>query len=88
MKIYVFALLVLAAIAIALPIEDESKSQLTNENRFLNLAPVEQHHRERRVTCDLLSGLGIGHSACAAHCLFKGYKGGSCTSKGICSCRN
>ncbi|XP_011695050.1 PREDICTED: sapecin-C [Wasmannia auropunctata] len=68
MKIlYVFALLIVAAVAFALP--------------------VEEHHRERRVTCDLLDGLGVGHSACAAHCLAKGYKGGSCTSNGICSCR-
>lgn len=63
------------------------ESLLANENESLNVAAVEEHHRERRVTCDLMSGLGVGHSICAAHCLAKGYKGGSCTSNGICECR-
>lgn len=69
--------------------EDEVplESLLANEDDFLKLAPVEVHHRERRVTCDLASGFGVGHSLCAAHCITKGYTGGSCTSKGICSCR-
>ncbi|XP_049868870.1 defensin [Pectinophora gossypiella] len=40
-----------------------------------------------RVTCDLLSGLGWAHTFCAAHCIFKGYKGGRC-EKGVCRCRN
>ncbi|XP_012534224.1 defensin [Monomorium pharaonis] len=91
MKIYVFALLVVAAIAFALPIEDEVplESLLANENESLNLAPVEEsaHSRQRRVTCDLLSGLGWSHSICAAHCIAKGKKGGSCSSSGVCNCR-
>nr|AXF35737.1 defensin 1 [Holotrichia oblita] len=47
--------------------------------------------RQKRVTCDLLSleakGIAINDSACAAHCLVLGRKGGSCKD-GVCVCRN
>nr|B3EWY5.1 RecName: Full=Lucifensin; AltName: Full=Lucifensin II [Lucilia cuprina] len=39
-------------------------------------------------TCDLLSGTGIKHSACAAHCLLRGNRGGYCNGRAICVCRN
>lgn len=46
--------------------------------------------RQKRVTCDLLSasvkGVTLNHSACAAHCIVIGFKGGHC-SKGVCRCR-
>nr|P80407.1 RecName: Full=Defensin [Palomena prasina] len=42
-------------------------------------------------TCDALSfsskWLTVNHSACAIHCLTKGYKGGRCVNT-ICNCRN
>ncbi|XP_022909131.1 defensin-A-like [Onthophagus taurus] len=47
--------------------------------------------RQKRVTCDLLSfeagGVALNHSACAAHCLSLGRKGGYCNN-GVCVCRN
>ncbi|XP_071569772.1 defensin-like [Temnothorax nylanderi] len=91
MKIYVFALLVVAAVAFAhkLPIEDKMslESPLANEDESLKMAPVEGHHRVRRITCDLLDGTGVGHSACAAHCIARNRRGGHCNSKGVCVCR-
>nr|C0HJX7.1 RecName: Full=Defensin [Calliphora vicina] len=39
-------------------------------------------------TCDLLSGTGANHSACAAHCLLRGNRGGYCNGKAVCVCRN
>ncbi|XP_011638395.2 defensin-like [Pogonomyrmex barbatus] len=68
-----------------LPIEDESKSQPANENKLLNLEhhPVEQHHRERRATCNLSIGT---RTACNTHCRFKKYKRGYCNK--ICVCTN
>ncbi|CAH1398033.1 unnamed protein product [Nezara viridula] len=51
----------------------------------------EQGARLKRATCDALSfsskWLTVNHSACAIHCLTKGYKGGKCV-KTICNCRN
>ncbi|KAL0110936.1 hypothetical protein PUN28_012771 [Cardiocondyla obscurior] len=67
MKLYVFVLLIIAAVALALPVQEE-------------------HHRVRRVTCDLLSGLNVNHSACAAHCIARGKTGGRCND-GVCQCR-
>ncbi|KAI5634739.1 arthropod defensin domain-containing protein [Phthorimaea operculella] len=51
------------------------------------LTVEEAEARQARVTCDLLSGIGWNHTFCAAHCIFKGYKGGACNSKGVCVCR-
>ncbi|XP_011182229.1 sapecin-like [Zeugodacus cucurbitae] len=44
--------------------------------------------RQKRATCDLLSGFGVKHSACAAHCLLRGKRGGYCNGRGVCECRN
>uniref|UniRef100_A0A023EEK6 Putative knottins n=1 Tax=Aedes albopictus TaxID=7160 RepID=A0A023EEK6_AEDAL len=44
--------------------------------------------RLKRATCDLLSGFGVGDSACAAHCIARGNRGGYCNSKKVCVCRN
>nr|AGI17576.1 defensin [Pyrrhocoris apterus] len=53
--------------------------------------PEEYHSlRVKRATCDVLSfsskWFTPNHSACAIHCIAKGYKGGSC-KKAICHCR-
>uniref|UniRef100_A0A6B2EAI8 Putative defensin n=1 Tax=Phlebotomus kandelakii TaxID=1109342 RepID=A0A6B2EAI8_9DIPT len=47
----------------------------------------EIHSRQKRATCDLLSAFGIGHAACAAHCIGHGYRGGWCDSRAVCNCR-
>ncbi|XP_077277620.1 defensin-like isoform X1 [Temnothorax americanus] len=97
MKIYVFALLVMTAVAFArqLSVEDLNENKvpldsldlpLTSEDESSEVTPVE-HHRERRITCDLLSGKGVGHSACAAHCIARNRRGGYCNNKGVCVCR-
>nr|XP_014095043.1 phormicin [Bactrocera oleae] len=44
--------------------------------------------RQKRATCDLLSGTGVNHSACAAHCVIRGNRGGYCNGSGVCVCRN
>ncbi|XP_017020075.1 sapecin-C [Drosophila kikkawai] len=46
------------------------------------------HSRQKRATCDLLSGLNYNHSLCAAHCIALLKKGGYCTDKGVCVCRS
>ena len=43
---------------------------------------------EEALTCDLLSGLGVDNSACAAHCIFRNHKGGYCDDRGVCNCRD
>ncbi|EAT44831.1 AAEL003849-PA [Aedes aegypti] len=50
--------------------------------------PVE-FQRRKRISCDLLSGLGWGHSICAGHCLAISwrYRGGYCNDQGVCVCR-
>lgn len=50
--------------------------------------PLSELIRQKRATCDLLSGFGIKHSACAAHCLLRGNRGGHCNGRGVCECRN
>ncbi|XP_055630943.1 defensin-A-like [Toxorhynchites rutilus septentrionalis] len=50
--------------------------------------PAQEHHRQRRATCDLLSGFGVNDSACAAHCILRGNRGGYCNGKKVCVCRN
>lgn len=45
------------------------------------------HRRQKRATCDLLSALNINHTACAAHCIARGYRGGYCNNQAVCNCR-
>lgn len=52
-----------------------------------DLGDIPVHHRARRATCDLLSATKVKSTACAAHCLLKGHKGGYCNSKLVCVCR-
>ncbi|XP_055594652.1 defensin-A-like [Uranotaenia lowii] len=47
-----------------------------------------ENYRLKRATCDLLSAFGVNDSACAAHCVLRGNKGGYCNSKKVCVCRN
>ena len=42
---------------------------------------------QSRVTCDLFSMFGVADTACAAHCLGMGYRGGYCNSMKVCVCR-
>ncbi|XP_058830013.1 defensin-C-like [Topomyia yanbarensis] len=49
---------------------------------------AEENYRLKRATCDLLSGFGVGDSACAAHCIARRNRGGYCNSKKVCVCRN
>ncbi|KAH8367255.1 hypothetical protein KR084_012853 [Drosophila pseudotakahashii] len=46
------------------------------------------HSRQKRATCDLLSKWNWNHTACAAHCIAKGFKGGYCSDKAVCVCRH
>ncbi|KAM0727767.1 Defensin [Formica fusca] len=94
MKMYVFALLIVAAVALALPNEDKNAPvrldllpQKEDESLKLQVTPVKEYYRTRRFTCDLLSAVHVEHSACAAHCLFLGKAGGRCNSKLVCVCR-
>lgn len=48
---------------------------------------VPEHYRQKRATCDLLSGFGVNHSACSIHCVARGFRGGWCDSRAVCNCR-
>ncbi|CAD7077224.1 unnamed protein product [Hermetia illucens] len=63
--------------ALELPIEEEE----------LPSQVVEQHYRAKRATCDLLSPFGVGHAACAVHCIAMGRRGGWCDDRAVCNCR-
>ncbi|XP_075166271.1 phormicin-like [Haematobia irritans] len=39
-------------------------------------------------TCDVVSFLGVQHTACAAHCLMLGKEGGYCDKEANCICRD
>ncbi|XP_055630944.1 defensin-C-like [Toxorhynchites rutilus septentrionalis] len=70
---------------------DEVQSQV---NTLFDELPEESYqaavdnYRLKRATCDLLSGFGVGDSACAAHCIARRNRGGYCNSKKVCVCRN
>ncbi|XP_062548986.1 defensin-A-like [Armigeres subalbatus] len=44
-------------------------------------------YRPKRATCDLTEAWGWGSTACAAHCIARGYRGGYCNNRRICVCR-
>ncbi|XP_030764370.1 defensin, isoforms B and C [Sitophilus oryzae] len=52
---------------------------------------IEGPVRVKRATCDLLSfeikGFKLNDSACAAHCLTLGKRGGHCNGSKVCVCR-
>lgn len=65
-----------------------------DDGRDIRIQPVTQlpiehqpHRRQKRATCDLLSALNINHTACAAHCIARGYRGGYCNNEAVCNCR-
>ncbi|XP_055839766.1 defensin [Episyrphus balteatus] len=78
------------ALSSALPVADpleatelEFAEQTDSEAAEVGEAPI----RQKRATCDLLSIFNVNHTACAAHCLAKGFKGGYCNGKKVCVCR-
>ncbi|KAI8118708.1 Phormicin [Lucilia cuprina] len=68
-----------ASQSMALPAEDEA--HFVDGLEALKTIEPELHGRYKRATCDLLS-------ACAAHCLLRGNRGGYCNGRAICVCRN
>ncbi|GAB0091790.1 Defensin [Sergentomyia squamirostris] len=66
-------------------VDDEASNLLPLENGVRG--NIDVHSRQKRATCDLLSIFGVGHAACAAHCLGHGFRGGYCDSKAVCRCR-
>ncbi|XP_061400764.1 defensin Lucifensin-like [Musca vetustissima] len=84
--ITIFAIFCLVAVASATPPNEESN--FVHGSLALKQLEPELHNRYKRATCDLFSGLGVNHSACAAHCLLRGNRGGYCNGRGVCVCRN
>ncbi|XP_077277626.1 defensin-like [Temnothorax americanus] len=94
MKIYVFVLLVVAAVAFArqIPVADLNEDEvpldildlpLANEDESVKMTPVEERHPELAFTCDKLNS----KFACITHCIIKGYRTGWCDKNGVCNCR-
>nr|UOT91698.1 phormicin B [Musca domestica] len=71
--------------ATALPAEE---ANFVHGVDALKTLEPEVHGRYKRATCDLLSAYKVAHSACAAHCLLRGNRGGYCNSRAVCVCRN
>ncbi|XP_073845400.1 phormicin-like [Musca autumnalis] len=67
---------------------DEEEIKFVHGASALKELEPQLHIRYKRATCDLLSGMGVQHSACAAHCLLRGNRGGYCNGRGVCVCRN
>nr|P10891.2 RecName: Full=Phormicin; AltName: Full=Insect defensin A/B; Flags: Precursor [Protophormia terraenovae]CAA39152.1 defensin A [Protophormia terraenovae] len=74
--------------SLAIPADAANDAHFVDGVQALKEIEPELHGRYKRATCDLLSGTGINHSACAAHCLLRGNRGGYCNGKGVCVCRN
>ncbi|KAH8252749.1 hypothetical protein KR032_001649 [Drosophila birchii] len=99
MKFIVFLALALALVAClvqAQPVKEEAlpDNLLVEAEEPANQAvtkhpdeAVAEHSRQKRATCDLLSKWNWNHTACAAHCLARGNKGGYCNDKAVCVCR-
>lgn len=78
------------AFALPAPILPVEESELAAQLEFDGEHDVlqgEAHSRHKRATCDLLSGFGVEDSACAAHCIGLGKRGGYCDDKKVCRCR-
>ncbi|XP_013119114.1 phormicin-like [Stomoxys calcitrans] len=80
----IFALAICLACSSVLPAKD---GKFVDGALALKQLEPEVHARYKRATCDLLSGTGVNHSACAAHCVLRGNRGGYCNSKAVCVCR-
>ncbi|XP_016929506.3 defensin [Drosophila suzukii] len=92
MKFFVFFAIALALVAClvqAQPVPDEDQTPVANPlvDETVHQEVVE-HSRQKRATCDLLSKWNWNHTACAAHCIARGNKGGYCSDKAVCVCRN
>ncbi|XP_055592695.1 defensin Lucifensin-like [Uranotaenia lowii] len=68
--------------------EDEGESFDSAEIEPLRMDSSQHHFRQKRAVCDLLSAIGVKHSACAASCIIRGFVGGYCTNEGVCTCRS
>ncbi|KAH8357357.1 defensin [Drosophila serrata] len=92
MKFIVFLALTLALVAClvqAQPVKEEALPEhLLVEAEEPADQAVAEHSRQKRATCDLLSKWNWNHTACAAHCVARGNKGGYCNDKAVCVCRN
>lgn len=77
----------LASQSNALPAPGDATNYVDGVEALIQLEPG-LHSRHKRATCDLLSFAGVNDSACAAHCLLLGKRGGYCSSKAVCICRN
>ncbi|XP_050326410.1 sapecin-like [Bactrocera neohumeralis] len=71
----------------AAPADAAALEAVDAELAVLKADPAVELSRQKRATCDLLSGTGVNHSACAAHCLLRGNRGGYCNSRAVCVCR-
>ncbi|TMW45881.1 hypothetical protein DOY81_009036 [Sarcophaga bullata] len=66
----------------------EAEAAVEGLEALNSIEPEPDHGRYKRATCDLLSAAGVSHSACAAHCILLGKRGGYCNSRAVCVCRN
>ncbi|XP_066261748.1 tenecin-1-like [Euwallacea similis] len=82
--LYFFVILAIVVATSGAPL-DEELEDLQNEDAETS------HVIVKRATCDLLGfsigGFSFNDSACAAHCLTKGKRGGYCSKKKVCICR-
>ncbi|KAH8402151.1 hypothetical protein KR009_010160 [Drosophila setifemur] len=94
MKFIVFLALALAVFCViqAQPVPEEPLQEAVEDHPLeqpeISVQEVVEHSRQKRATCDLLSKWNWNHTACAAHCLTKRFKGGYCNDKAVCVCRN
>ncbi|XP_064542384.1 defensin [Drosophila montana] len=82
--IFLGVLALFVCLAQAQPIVQES---LADQEPWAVEPVPDFHSRQKRATCDLLSGFDVNHSACAAHCIGLGRSGGYCNDKAVCICR-
>ncbi|XP_017464798.1 PREDICTED: phormicin-like [Rhagoletis zephyria] len=72
----------------AAPADTAALEAAADQLALLEQVPALELSRDKRATCDLLSGFGLKHTACAGHCLVRGNRGGYCNGRGVCVCRN
>ncbi|XP_017049746.1 defensin [Drosophila ficusphila] len=89
----IFALLAFAMVLMACMVQAQPVAVVENypAGSLLDIQDahqqVVQHSRQKRATCDLLSKWNWNHTACAAHCVARRFKGGYCNDKAVCVCR-
>ncbi|XP_016998064.2 defensin-like [Drosophila takahashii] len=91
MKFVVFLAISLALVACSVqaqPVPEEDQNPADHPLVNQDVHEEMQHSRQKRATCDLLSKWNWNHTACAAHCIAKRFKGGYCSDKAVCVCRN